>query len=74
LTAYHECAKLFQNEEVLEKFDILRELSKVHNIENPENLKVLFTDTLLSKLDRAFVIDFIKKRTDFKSNWIGKYI
>eukprot|EP01117_Protostelium_nocturnum_P017634 TRINITY_DN7208_c0_g1_i2.p1 TRINITY_DN7208_c0_g1~~TRINITY_DN7208_c0_g1_i2.p1 ORF type:complete len:780 (+),score=219.42 TRINITY_DN7208_c0_g1_i2:37-2376(+) len=72
LTAYRECANIF-GEEVKENFDVLKEISKVHNIDL-ESLKVLFTDTLLSKLSKSDVTEFISQRTDFRANWVGKYI
>jgi hypothetical protein len=73
LSAYREGAMIFQSQAILEKFDILKELSVIHYL-SPENLEIIFTNTKLAELEREEVIAFIRMRSDFKSSWIGKYI
>jgi hypothetical protein len=73
LTEYRDCSKLFIGAEVLEKFEVLKELSNVHFVA-PENLQTLFVESKLSKLDKISILEFVKTRSDFKPVWIGKYI
>jgi len=73
LTEYRDSAKLFTSDQVLEKFEILKELANIHFVA-PENLQTLLTESKLSKMDKSNVLEFVKTRADFKPNWIGKYV
>lgn len=58
---------------VIEWFDVVKDISVIHHV-SAENVRVVFTETNLSKLDRSEVLQLIKTRADWKQAWIGKYI
>jgi len=72
LTAYWECAKTLNSPKVLEKFDILKEITTIHLVA-PENLNMLLKETKLSKLPKQDFLCLVGRRSDYKSWWIEKY-
>jgi hypothetical protein len=56
-----------------EHFAILKDIANIYLVP-AENLRALVEESSLSKLSPAEVYDFIKLRSDFKANWMGKYV
>ncbi|PRP87918.1 exocyst complex subunit 5 [Planoprotostelium fungivorum] len=73
LVAYRESAKMFRSEHIGEAFDLLREITKVHNVP-PEQLKVVISDTILASVEKNEILSFVQQRSDYKAFWIGKYV
>jgi len=72
LTSYQDCIRAFGLPQLVEKFDILRQIGNLFVV-RPENIKGLLEEDLLSKVDRRVLHSCITMRADYKTEKISQY-
>lgn len=73
LTDYHELSRMFGSQAVTDQFESLKGVASLHLV-SPENLSVLMREGALSRIPREDLLAFVRLRSDFKSQWVGKYV
>lgn len=73
LTAYQEAISSFGIERLNMEYDVLKSIGKLYMVA-PEQFKELIADTQLRTMDPKEVEDLIRRRSDFTSSWIGKFL
>jgi len=73
LTEYREFIQELGIPSLDEQFAILRDLANIYLVP-PENLRSLLEESTLTKMDIEDLHTYVKLRSDFKSDWLNKYI
>lgn len=73
LTAYQDAVASFGIERLNQEYDILKSIGKLYMVA-PEQFKELIADTALRNLEPKAVEELIRRRSDFQSQWLEKYI
>jgi len=73
LTEYQNCITIFNDEYLTQQYDVLKSLYKLHLV-GPAQIRDLIQESSLSTLKKDELEEFVRQRSDYSSQWVGKYI
>lgn len=73
LTGYQEAVGAFGIASLNAEYDILKSIGKLYMVA-PEQFKELVADTALRNLEPKAVEELIRRRSDYQSSWLEKFV